>query len=690
MLAEFAALDPLTRTVAFAVAVAGDDVEPSLAASVAEIAESAALGALDMLAARDLVRVSGGSARFRYRHSLLRQVAYEAAGAGWRVTAHRRAAAALRERGAPVSAYAWHVERYAVAGDGGAVATLVEAARGVLPRAPAQAARWLATALRLSPESSPARLDLLLELAHARGLAGELRAGRDTMRMALDLLPRDQLDRRAMEATFCATLERLLGRHEAARTLLLDELAAMNASTPGTAATARLQLELAMGSFMRADYVANRGFAERALTAGRYHEERAVQATALGFLAMAAFADADVATATSRIDAAAALVDEASDGDLAHRVDGLLWLGWSEIYLERFAAARRHMVRGLRAARSAGHGHLVTLLYAGLATVDRWLGALPSASAAAEDAIDTAMLTNSDELLAIALSVRSWIASWTGEITLALDTAERATRAARQVGGWSAAVAVAMLARARVAAGHPEGCGDLIVDQFGGPDLPVIDPWTRNSWYGVLVRAELARGRLAAAAGWARRAAEVAGRLRLPAHTGLARLAEAQVRSASGRADAAARALQAARAFARAGCRLDEGCARLLAGSHLDDPERAMTELHRARDLFAACAARHLHRAADRELRRRRSRGPRRTRGDRSVGLAALTRRQREVADLVAAGLSNRQIARRLRVSEKTVEMHLTHVFAKLDVAARAAVATAVTRAAPAATRSDQ
>ena len=49
-----------------------------------------------------------------------------------------------------------------------------------------------------------------------------------------------------------------------------------------------------------------------------------------------------------------------------------------------------------------------------------------------------------------------------------------------------------------------------------------------------------------------------------------------------------------------------------------------------------------------------------------------LTEREREVLDLVAAGLDNASIARRLAVSPKTVRNHLSNVFTKLQVADRA------------------
>ena len=52
-----------------------------------------------------------------------------------------------------------------------------------------------------------------------------------------------------------------------------------------------------------------------------------------------------------------------------------------------------------------------------------------------------------------------------------------------------------------------------------------------------------------------------------------------------------------------------------------------------------------------------------------------LTRRERQVAALVASGRTNRQIGRVLGISEKTAEVHLQHVMAKLEARSRAEVA---------------
>ena len=52
-----------------------------------------------------------------------------------------------------------------------------------------------------------------------------------------------------------------------------------------------------------------------------------------------------------------------------------------------------------------------------------------------------------------------------------------------------------------------------------------------------------------------------------------------------------------------------------------------------------------------------------------------LTPAERRVAELAAAGLANKEIARDLFVSVKTVEAHLSHVYAKLGIRSRAQLA---------------
>ncbi len=55
--------------------------------------------------------------------------------------------------------------------------------------------------------------------------------------------------------------------------------------------------------------------------------------------------------------------------------------------------------------------------------------------------------------------------------------------------------------------------------------------------------------------------------------------------------------------------------------------------------------------------------------------------RRRRIAQLVAEGRTNREIGEKLFLSEKTIEGHLTRIFAKLGVTSRVEVAEAVGRA---------
>lgn len=53
------------------------------------------------------------------------------------------------------------------------------------------------------------------------------------------------------------------------------------------------------------------------------------------------------------------------------------------------------------------------------------------------------------------------------------------------------------------------------------------------------------------------------------------------------------------------------------------------------------------------------------------IGLLGLSKREKEVATLVSQGLSNKEIAKRLCITERTVKVHLNHVFKKLNVKSR-------------------
>ena len=56
--------------------------------------------------------------------------------------------------------------------------------------------------------------------------------------------------------------------------------------------------------------------------------------------------------------------------------------------------------------------------------------------------------------------------------------------------------------------------------------------------------------------------------------------------------------------------------------------------------------------------------------------LGALTHREREIMGLVSEGLSNKEIARQLNISQGTVKVHLYNIFQKLEISNRTVLAT--------------
>jgi DNA-binding CsgD family transcriptional regulator len=226
----------------------------------------------------------------------------------------------------------------------------------------------------------------------------------------------------------------------------------------------------------------------------------------------------------------------------------------------------------------------------------------------------------------------------------------------------------------RIAHGRlEEGVSDLRasgseLDGFGFR-TPVHVPW--RSWLATglaaLGDAEEARAlsdqevRLSRAIGAPTalsRALRVAGQLR-PRSEGIDLLGEA------------AAVLQSSGAILeRSHALIELGAALRRAGRRRD----AREPLRLGLDLSSRCGARPLAARAHDELlatgakpRREAFRGP-----------DSLTPSERRVADLAAAGLSNAEIARRLSVTVRTVELHLTRTYAKLQIGSRKEVARAL------------
>ena len=172
--------------------------------------------------------------------------------------------------------------------------------------------------------------------------------------------------------------------------------------------------------------------------------------------------------------------------------------------------------------------------------------------------------------------------------------------------------------------------------------------------------------------------ADAAGRLGREDLAALARVYGARCARLAGEAPAVAELEAAVEDFGRLNLPLEEGDARMELARALaaERPRLAVEQARAAAAIFERLgAARHLDQAAGllREL------GAPGRSAPRSAG--ELTRRERQVLELLGAGLSNAQIAERLVISPKTAEHHVGAVLRKLDLRNRAEAAAYAVRA---------
>jgi DNA-binding NarL/FixJ family response regulator len=142
--------------------------------------------------------------------------------------------------------------------------------------------------------------------------------------------------------------------------------------------------------------------------------------------------------------------------------------------------------------------------------------------------------------------------------------------------------------------------------------------------------------------------------------------------------DARAHLAAAAEVYSEVPCpaRQAESLLALAAAEGGRNPEAARAAAGEAQALAAAHGMPDLLAAADAALRRAGVRVPGRRRPPADAAAAfGLSEREREVAVLVAQGLSNAEVGRRLFLSERTARNHVSNILAKLELRSRAEVA---------------
>ena len=694
---ELNLLSDEARTVVQAASVVGSVFEPATVAEVAELSEAQVLEALDELDDLALVHAGELSDEFVFRHPLVRRAVYEATKPGWRVGAHRRAARALGDQGATSFALAEHVERSARPGDQQAIAILTQAGHEAAARAPEAAANWFAAALRLTPrdaEGNGRRVGLLVPLAVALTSVGRLRESNAALAEVLELLPPTETRLRARLLSFRATIGLLLDNRAESERLLLDAIDELPDSHSSDAA--RLECGLAVNCFFAVDFEGMRKWAKLALREA--HGDIAVKATSSSVLGLAEYGSGDLKKARRHCGAAADAVDAMPDKVLVANAESILFVGWIEHCLGENQSAEAHMNRALAVTRAAGHVHLTSalLIVKSLALLTQ--GRVEEAAALIGDAIDTAPLSASCAFRTWALTSGCAIETVRGDFGKAIRFGEQALEIGKAGDAPWSGMAPWHLAEAWLELGEVQRCRELVLAHVNDDVLTIPRFAARCDEIRTRLAVEL--GDLEAARQSAERASQGAA-----GGCGGAQLAEghrarAHYLLASGDPGGAAEAALAAFDVAEAsGAPIDAAQARILAGRALaagGQRKRALEQLGRAERACSSHGARGYREQAVRELRRlgrRVSRPPAHEatgvarNGDCSSPQPGLTPRQLEVAKLVTAGKTNRQIAEQLFLSVKGVESHLSRIFDRLEVSSRAGVAAIVERSESAAAR---
>ncbi|MFJ1702637.1 LuxR C-terminal-related transcriptional regulator [Kitasatospora sp. NPDC088346] len=684
LLAELDALPEDARDVIAAAAVLREPFRLGDLAQVTGHTVDRTAVALAELARVDLVRPGGPAGELVFRHPVLGRLVHHRTGPGRRLEAHRRALALLEARGAGAAARARHAEHTLLAGEdpSAAVAVLIEGAAEAFAERPATAARWLRVALESAPGDGPgteSRIALALDRCRALTAAGRLgqaRAlGHEVLRTPGGLPER----LRVAALAVCAGVERLLGRYEEAEAMartVVDRLPRPLPS-PLPAETAELVFEYGLLHAVRGTAAEVRGLVHEASAGTEGHADGR---TALRVLA--AFCDSyvgDFAQAGPEVVRCGELVDARPDTVAGRAPDVLALLGCAELYLERFADARRHLRRGLSAGSGGAHKHLAVNQLLGLSQLDQWAGRLDLAQRHARRAEGLAGELGAPDAVGLAMAMRASAMLWAlprRRTPEALSLAEAGLRHTVPGTGWWAGAALGLLAVARLVGGDPADCLRTLLEG-GGEDLERLQPPSRPSLFALMTTAATLCGDL----GLARRSALAAD----AAAAGLGRPAFQQAHAdRAGAALAFAEgnqvrstelALGAAETFRSLRMPVPYAWTVLAAAPSLalvHGPAAALGTLDRALAQAQACGALRLCEDGARVRAALAAGAPG---APAAAGpFDALSGREREVAELAAAGLASRRIAERLVLSPRTVEAHLGSVYRKLGVSSRLAL----------------
>jgi DNA-binding CsgD family transcriptional regulator/tetratricopeptide (TPR) repeat protein len=649
-------LEPHCTALARAVAVLGDGVEPAIAARLAGVAEQDASRAADALADAAILEPGRPLA---FVHPLLRSSVYAELSGGERADEHERAADVLADVGAAPDRIAIHLLASSPRGNADSVTILRRAAAGAGGRgAPDVAVAYLRRALA-EPPPPDLRPTLAYELGAAALRAGDVDTAIEQLRAALPGLPVEQ---RAQAANMLGSALFLAHRPDEAVAELgtvIDELADGQRehglrlqATRWTAARASLDAWRALRA--RGDRFAVAG--ETAATTG--------ECLALAVAALHAVRERTAAEAQElarRALAQGRLLEDPGPESAGFWIAPLVLL-WADALEDATRAATEAMDWANR------HGSAPAFAMAARLRAFAWWrrGSLHEAEADATSALEHAELPGFPPYgygaLGNALLARGKLAE-----------ADEILRRAPFEPGSTRAVFYYLQARARLhaASRRPEealedlfACGRLEQDweirtpafcNWRADAAPQLALLQRRDEALRLAREELERCRAFGAAGPLGAALRTLGNLE-QGDAGIALLVQAVdvLATSPARLEHSLALLELGAASRRAGRRADAR-----------DPLRQALEVARACGADAVVARAHDELVA----------AGARPRRDPLESRNELTASELRVARMAADGMTNREIAQRLFLTENTIQTHLRSSFRKLDIGSRSQLA---------------
>ncbi len=622
--------------------------------------------------------------RLRFRHDLIRDAIYDDLPGSIRNALHREAGQRLAAAGAPALQVAEHLARGRRArpgggragghraGDAEAATWLARAARQAAATSPDVAADLLDRAIGLTHPGDPGRDRLLAERADSLMLAGRVPSALAACRDLLGRPHDPDIDGQVQVCLAHALLAQ--GQVRDAR----DELERA-CQSPGLPAAARTAAQ-AWAGFARISLGDLDGAAASVTAArdgGAAAGDHLVTSITMSTMARVAESRGQLREALAIADEAVRLAD-VSPGRLGHRFPVCVTRGRLLIELDRLPEARSVLSDGLRiceelGVRWAAATHQVYLAY-GRFTAGEW----DDAAAELEASLGIAEEIGEIYSLVYAYGLMARISFYRNELGPAR---EAAATAGRYLAGWGSGHSLAWVAWPRALLLEADGEHRQALAAMTGL-------WDWCAGAGLVLEypaigADLVR--LALADGDQGQAREVAAAVTAVAEANDIAWMTGEALRCQGLADDDPEVLAAAVAAHGRGARpyqlarTSEDAASAFA--RRGQADRAGPLLGRAAAVYERLgAARDLARAEAtlRDAGARRGRRPARDRP--RFGWASLTPTEHAVAGLVTEGLSNPQIGTRMYISSRTVQTHLAHIFAKLDISSRAQLAAEVTR----------